>query len=47
MGKVVQKSIGIKKVVSINDDFKTNFLNYRDSFLKKNLKISSKKIISI
>ena len=36
-------SIGIKKVVSINDNFKTNFLNYRDSFLKKNLKISSKK----
>ena len=36
-------SIGIKKVVSINDDFKTNFFNSKGDFLRKNLRISSKK----
>ena len=35
-------SIGIKKIVSINDDFETNLLNYENKFIKKNLRISTK-----
>ena len=39
----IYKSIGVQDVICINDDFKTNFFNYKNSFVKRNLEIKNKK----
>ena len=39
-------SIGLDKLVSLNDNFKSNFFIYKNSFTKNNLKITKKKKIS-
>jgi len=41
--KKIYNSIGVTEIISLNDDFKTNFFKQKNDFVKKTLKIKKKK----